>query len=79
MAKKQKARSAGIRALNGMRVRYPLRPMARSSSCKLMVYMWHSISQALHQLCKPFSSGSSVEVLMTLVCTPLALRYAYTA
>jgi len=74
MAKKQKARSAGIRALDGVRARYPLRPMARSSSSKQSVFMDHSISQALHQLCKPFSSGSSVDVLMTLVCTPVALR-----
>ena len=74
MAKKQKARSAGIRALNGMCARYPLRPMARSSSSKLMLFMGHSISQALPQLCKPFSSGSSVDVLITLVCTPVALR-----
>jgi hypothetical protein len=74
MAKKQKARSAGIRALNGMRVHYPLRPMARSSSSKLVMFMGHSISQALHQLCKPFSSGSSVDVLITLVCTPVDFR-----
>ena len=74
MAKKQKARSAGIRALNGMCARYPLRPMERSSSSKLLMFIDHSISQALHQLCKPFSSGSSVEVLITLVCTPVDLR-----
>ena len=74
MAKKQKARSAGIRALNGMCARYPLRPMERSRSSKPLVFMGHSISQALHQLCKPFSSGSSVDVLITLVCTPVALR-----
>jgi len=73
-----------------MRVRYRLRPWGDSSSASEMRFMYRNVAQAARQcrarprqgskipyLCKPRSSGSSVEVLITLVCRPFALRQAY--
>jgi hypothetical protein len=54
-----------------MRVRYRLRPWGISSRPSAMKCMARTLAQpAAHgfHLCNPRSSGSSVEVLMTLVC-----------
>ncbi len=60
--------------------RYQTCPLGCCSSSsesvfEFMLALYHRASGALAQ-CKPFSSGSSVDVLMTLVGTPLALRQA---
>ena len=74
---KEKRPVAGSRraVLRGMRARYQLRPSCRGSSSRAseICFMPSNISQELQ--CSPRSSGSSVEVLMTLVCWPLDLRH----
>jgi hypothetical protein len=59
-----------------VRVRYRLRPEGISSRASEMKFIGGDSSRVY--LCSPRSSGSSFEVLITLVCTPLNLRQAYT-
>ncbi len=63
----------------GLRVRYRLRPWGISSRPSAKICMRRTLAQlaaGLDHLCNPRSSGSSVEVLITLVCCPLVLRHA---
>jgi hypothetical protein len=57
-----------------VRVRYRLRPWVDSSRASEIWCMVSNVAQS--QRCSPDSSGSSVDVLITLVGLPLAFRQA---
>ncbi|EKD97414.1 MAG: hypothetical protein ACD_23C00938G0002 [uncultured bacterium] len=82
---KQKARCGCIRAFveKVCACAYSLRPWGDSSRASANIFMQSNVAQFFtpcsRHRCSPRSSGSSVDMLITLLCCPLALRHAYTA
>ena len=62
--------------MRDMRVRYRLRPKGMTSRDSEILFMEAVNVAAAAYLCKPRSSGSSVDMLIRLTGWPLALRHA---